>query len=75
MQHDMNNPLDLDVDSPEKVITVLNNAIDTYFEAASELSGSWQEPDAGKPWEFIAEELSKCTMNIKRRLHKMGYDV
>ncbi len=62
--------LDLDVDSPEKVITVLYNAVDAFMEASSELQSAWQDPKAGAEWKMIAKELEKAKLNIYKKLRR-----
>lgn len=58
--------LDLDVDSPDKVSTVLRNAAEAYNDSASELASAWQDSSAGKPWEKIARILEQAADRIDR---------
>lgn len=60
--------LSLDVDSPDKVVEVLQEAIDTFDIAGKELSYSWQDKSAGKPWHVVANEFNKAMIQIKSRL-------
>jgi hypothetical protein len=65
--------LDLDVDSPDKVIGVLENAVDAFYESASELESAWQSKAAGRPWNVVARRLDKAARDIERDLRKLGY--
>lgn len=60
--------LNLDVDSPFKVAAILENAADEFYEAASEVSGNWQDKKAGEPWGIIAKILEKASSEIRRRI-------
>lgn len=63
-----NPKLNLDVDSPEKVIDVLNAAIAAYYESSNVLTASWQNCAAGLPWITIAkifEQTVKALENSK----------
>lgn len=60
--------LDLDVDSPEKVIPVLRRAIEAFYDSAVELESAWQDRSAGKPWIVIAKELEKAANNIEKKI-------
>lgn len=60
------NDIDLDVDTPEKVVSVLRGAAQTYYESAEDLSSSWQDPQAGKIWEKIAKILDKAADQIDK---------
>jgi phosphoglycolate phosphatase-like HAD superfamily hydrolase len=61
---------DLDVDSPEKIVRVLQRASDAFHDSASELSASWQDKGAGRPWTVVAEELERASVKITQRLQK-----
>jgi hypothetical protein len=58
----------LDVDSPEKVLVVLRDAAQSFYESAGELESAWQDKNAGKPWILIAKELERASDNIERKL-------
>lgn len=64
----MSKETDLDVTFPEQVTPRLRNAADMFNASASELSSSWQERAAGRPWEIIADELNKAADRIDMRL-------
>ena len=59
---------DLDVDTPDKVSGILRDVAQSYYESASELESSWQDKNAGKPWEKIAKELERCADRIDKVL-------
>jgi len=63
----------LDVDSPEKVLSVLRKSADEFNESAAELTESWQDSGAGRPWEIVARELEICANRIEKKLIKAGY--
>jgi hypothetical protein len=58
--------LDLDVDTPEKVAGVLRDAADAYYQAESELSSAWDDPNAGKVWTKIARILERAAVSIDK---------
>jgi len=60
--------LDLDVDSPEKVASILLSAAQDYYESAGELDAAWQDPGAGRPWIKIAKILERAAAQIERAL-------
>ena len=60
--------MDLDVDSPEEVADVLDEAAQAYREGAAELEAAWQDKGAGRPWDIIARELEGCAERIRKKL-------
>ena len=58
--------MNLDVDSPEKVLVVLRNAVDVYYDAAGDLESAWGDPGAGKPWEAIAKILDRAITSMEK---------
>lgn len=62
--------IDLDVDSPEKVSTVLRCAADRYRESAIDLASSWQDEDAGKVWSKIATILDRAAKSVDNCLYR-----
>ena len=58
--------LDLDVDSLDKVIVVLRNAVDAFYETAGELESAWGDPGAGKPWEQVAKILDRAITSMEK---------
>lgn len=58
--------LDLDVDAPDEVATVLLNAVESYYESAVELRSAWQDESAGRPWEKIAKILEVAAYKIQK---------
>ena len=65
--------LNLDVDSPEKVIFVLLAAVDAFNDTAAELESAWQDKSAGKPWTVIAKELETAAARVRAALGKIGF--
>ncbi len=65
--------LDLDVSSPDKVPTVLMAAADRFSSDADNLSSSWQDKQAGKPWQIISLELAHAAYKIESKLRRLGY--
>lgn len=63
---------DLDVATPEEVPAILESIADHYRESAGELSGAWQDGNAGKVWGDFATILDRaaesCRKAISRRL-------
>lgn len=60
---------DLDApDSPEDVPHVLRNAADMMRAQAADLAASWQDRQAGAPWQMIAAELDRAAKRIEGRL-------
>jgi hypothetical protein len=58
--------LNLDVDAPDKVATVLRHAADVFREADTELASRWGDPDAGRIWSTIARRLDTVADTIDR---------
>jgi hypothetical protein len=48
------NSLDLDVDSPDQVASVLRAAAERYINDSMDLDAAWQSKTAGQPWRTIA---------------------
>lgn len=69
----MKRSLNLDVDSPDKVSSVLRDAADAYYESAGEVEAAWGDKSAGKPWDMIAKKLESAADQIDKGLDKMGY--
>ncbi len=62
----MSKKTDLDVDSPEKVVTVLRQVVDDYYASGEELSSSWQSKQAGAIWIKIARILDSAVSKIEQ---------
>jgi phage terminase small subunit len=58
--------MDLDVDAPDEVAGVLREAAQAYYEAESELSSAWGDPQAGKVWTKIAKILERAADQIDK---------
>jgi hypothetical protein len=56
--------LNLDVDAPDKVSTVLRAAADAYYEAHNELLAAWQQ--SYTPWSRIARILERAADQIDK---------
>lgn len=66
--------LNLDVDSPDKIPGILDNAVNAFHESAAELNSGWQDKTAGAPWKMISGELAKAEQSIRRKLRdRYGY--
>lgn len=65
--------LNLDVSKPEDVASVLNEAADSYRQSASELEAAWQDKNAGRPWEVIADVLENASIRIGKALKRIRY--
>jgi hypothetical protein len=61
-------PTDLDVASPENVPMVLRVAADMFRESAVELAAAWQDQNAGKVWDRIANILDAAAYKIEKKL-------
>jgi len=57
----------LDIDSPEKVVAVLEYAAQNFYDAAEELSSDWQEESAGRPWVDVAKALEAAAARIEKK--------
>jgi hypothetical protein len=53
--------------SPEQVIDLLRKSAAQYYESAGELESAWQDPHAGKIWEFSAREFESVAAKIEKR--------
>ncbi len=62
--------LDLDVDAPEKVSAILRAAAEAYRESQSELQSAWQDSQAGKPWQHIANILERAAASVDRAVER-----
>lgn len=58
--------LDLDVDAPDKVASILRAAAEAYYESSGELEAAWQDREAGRPWTKIARILERAADQIER---------
>lgn len=58
--------LSLDVDSPDKIASVLYAAAQLFFEDAEDLSASWQSKSAGQPWRKVATILQRAADQIMK---------
>lgn len=58
--------LDLDVESPDQVASILRDAAEKFYESASELASAWTDRNAGKCWEHIARKLEQCADRIEK---------
>jgi len=56
--------LDLNVDTPEKVATILRAAADQYRESTIELQSAWQDKNAGRVWSRIATRIERCAAAV-----------
>jgi hypothetical protein len=56
--------LNLDVDAPDKVSTVLRAAANAYYEADQELMSAWQQ--LSTPWSRIARILERAATQIDK---------
>lgn len=61
--------LDLNQDAPDKIPGVLYKAADAYNESAEDLSASWQDKNAGRPWRIIAKIMVAAAEKIERALN------
>jgi hypothetical protein len=68
MKTDMSNKLNLDVDAPDKVSTVLRAAACAYYDAHNELLSAWQQ--SYTPWASIARILEHAADQIDKKLSK-----
>ncbi len=62
--------MDLDVDAPDKVASVLREAADAYYDSARELEAAWQDRSAGSPWTKIARILESAADRIDKALRR-----
>ncbi len=70
----MNEKMNLDVNSPDKVPLVLAFVIDKYRQDAADLRSAWQDGNAGSEWNRIANVLEKADAKIRQYLGDMGYN-
>ena len=54
--------------APDEVSQILRNAADSYYEAASELEATWQDPNCGRPWAKIARILEQAADKIDKTI-------
>jgi hypothetical protein len=62
----------LDVDSPEKVLTVLETVANFYRASAEELQADWQDKSAGAIWGDFATILDRAAQSCRKALDKRG---
>jgi len=60
--------LDLNVNSPFKVASILLATANAYDESSVELDSAWQDPNAGRPWRKIADILERAARQIDREI-------
>ena len=58
--------MDLDVDVPDKVASVLTTAATAYQASAVELSAAWQDRQIPMIWAAIASELDLAAWKIEK---------
>ena len=58
--------MDLDVDVPDKVASVLTTAATAYQASAVELSAAWQDRQIPMIWAAIASELDIAAWKIEK---------
>lgn len=58
--------IDLNVDSPDKVAGVLNDAADAFDESVGELQSAWQDKNAGVVWGKIAKILRRAAASVEK---------
>ena len=58
--------MNLDVDAPDKVASVLTAAATAYQASAVELSAAWQDRQIPMIWAAIASELDIAAWKIKK---------
>lgn len=59
--------MNLDVDSPEKVVRVLEDAAQQFYDSAAELDETWQDESAGRPWDDVAKALEAAAARIEKK--------
>jgi hypothetical protein len=62
--------LDLDVDAPEKVPTVLRCVAERYYESHAELAAAWQDKHAGQVWTALARILERAALECDKAIAK-----
>jgi hypothetical protein len=62
--------LNLDVDAPEKVAEALLRVANAYSYISLDLASAWQDREAGKVWEKIADELFATAERINKIVTK-----
>jgi hypothetical protein len=60
--------MNLDVDSPEKVVRILRNAAEAFYESSLELRSAGGDNRAGAPWNYIARTLERTADRIEKYL-------
>lgn len=60
----------MDVPTPEDVPLVLETVADHYRESADELSGAWQDRNAGKVWADFATILDRAAESCRKAISK-----
>lgn len=63
----------LDVESPEQVAEILDATAERFYEDSARLTSDWQDPDAGRPWEIVADELQRTAQWIRQQLDHEGF--
>jgi hypothetical protein len=58
--------MNLDVDAPDKVVSVLTAAATAYQASAAELSAAWQDRQIPMIWAAIASELDIAAWRIEK---------
>lgn len=53
--------------SPEELIANLRKAAQAFYESHGELSGAWQDKQAGAIWSFAARELERAADRIEKK--------
>ena len=55
--------MNLDVEQPEDVATVLEHVATIFRNNADELDAGWQDKTAGRPWRKIATILDRAALS------------
>ena len=64
--------IDLDVETPNQVAERLTQAADAYRESSHELTGLWQDPEAGAVWRDLAAILDRAAKSCTKAVAKRG---
>lgn len=51
--------IDIDVAAPEQLLIAMRTAAQRFRESVGDLQAAWQDDQAGKVWEKLADELDR----------------